>query len=187
MLFYLSFIQTNREVRHELGHSIIEVGEEYDGGFAYFGVNALNELNALIPWSHWLTPSSSHSHENTRVARRVERSVMPMQAYPWTMLRLSTPWTVQFSSSGQYARHLVRFSLSGLPSSSDLSIRLDGKELAWKPRPDIGLDRWHYDIHRNEVLEDGDHELTFELKNKALEGMAQLCSAEILEFGADEE
>ena len=112
---------------------------------------------------------------------------MPMQAYPWTMLNTSTPWRVQFSSSGQYARHVVRFSLSGLPSASDLSVTLDGKDLNWTPRSDIGIDRWHYDIHRKEVLQNGLHELAFTLKNKALEGSAQMCSAEILEFGTDDE
>ncbi|KAH8085940.1 IgA peptidase M64-domain-containing protein [Cristinia sonorae] len=176
-------------LRHELGHSVIEVGEEYDGGFAYFGVNALNELAAPIPWSHWLSPPPTHTHEaNTVTARRrVERSVMPMQAYPWTLLNTSSPWKVQFSSSGQYPRHLARFSLSGLPSASDLSVTLDGKDLPWSPRQDIGIDRWHYDIHMNTSLSDGLHELSFQLKNKKLEGSAQLCSSEILEFGTEEE
>ncbi|TCD65504.1 hypothetical protein EIP91_002552 [Steccherinum ochraceum] len=112
---------------------------------------------------------------------------MPMQAYAWTMLNASSPWRVQFSSSGQYARHLVRFSLSGLPSASDLTVKLDGKDLRWTPRLDIGIDRWHYDIHRQSVLEDGLHELSFQLNNNQLEGTAQLCSAEILEFGAPNE
>ncbi|THH30589.1 hypothetical protein EUX98_g3594 [Antrodiella citrinella] len=177
-------------LRHELGHSIIDVGEEYDGGFAYYGVNALNVLEAPIPWSHWLTSTHSHIHEppsDNTARRRVERSVMPMQAYPWTMLTASVPWSVQFASSGQYARHLVRFSLSGLPVASDLSVTLDGKAIPWTPRPDIGVDRWHYDVHIDEVLAGGEHELAFELKNKELEGTAQLCSAEILEFGTEEE
>lgn len=103
------------------------------------------------------------------------------------MLNTSTPWKVQFSSSGQYPRHLVRFSLSGLPSASDLNVTLDGKEVPWQPKPGIGVDRWHYDIHNNETLADGLHELVFTLRNKKLEGTAQLCSAEILEFGTDEE
>ncbi|KAE9396151.1 cytochrome P450 [Gymnopus androsaceus JB14] len=41
-------------LRHELGHSIIPVGEEYDGGFAYFGVNAYHDLHEPVPWAHWI-------------------------------------------------------------------------------------------------------------------------------------
>lgn len=38
-------------LRHELGHTIIDVGEEYDGGFNYSGVNAAKNL--LAPWTQW--------------------------------------------------------------------------------------------------------------------------------------
>ena len=78
--------------RHELGHSVIEVGEEYDGGFAYHGVNAAN-LTEPFKWRHWLS--------DTEVpVPREERSVMPFQAYPWTTLNDSDPWAVTFDSSG---------------------------------------------------------------------------------------
>lgn len=108
---------------------------------------------------------------------------MPMQAYPWTVLSLNSPWTVKFNSSGQYARHLVRFSLSAIPEAKHLFITLDGEEICWTPMPGIGVDRWHYDVHRNETLADGEHTLSFNLQEGALEGLAQLCSAEIIEFG----
>lgn len=173
-------------LRHELGHSIINVGEEYDGGFAYYGVNAAHDPSEPVPWAHWLSnpdTHSSHSHEDVRV----ERSIMPMQAYPWTMLNTSAAWSIKFNSSGQYARHLVRFSLSGLPNASDLIVTIDGKNLGWTPRQDIGVDRWHYDVHRNITLNDGEHEVKFELKNQDREGTAQLCSTEVLEFGTDDE
>ncbi|PFH54049.1 hypothetical protein AMATHDRAFT_73063 [Amanita thiersii Skay4041] len=169
-------------LRHELGHSIIEVGEEYDGGFAYFGANAANDLSAPLPWAHWL----SDPHADPR-SPRVERSVMPMQAYPWTMLNTTTAWSVQFTSSGSYPRHLVRFSLSGIPEATDLKIELDGRVLRWTPKPGIGLDRWHYDIHQNFSLTGGVHELKFTLLNGGREGTAQLCSAELLEFGDESE
>ncbi|GBE85076.1 hypothetical protein SCP_0702620 [Sparassis crispa] len=179
-------------LRHELGHSIIDVGEEYDGGYAYFGVNAAHDISKAIPWSHWLTNASSisvhhHDHDNDHTSARVERSIMPMQAYPWTMLNVSSPWCISFSSSGTYARHLVRFSLSGLPQMGDLLVELDGQDLLWAPQPDIGVDRWHYDVHPNGALSEGVHELKFTLRNKDVEGTAQLCSAEILEFGDETE
>lgn len=118
---------------------------------------------------------------------RVERSVMPMQVYPWTMLKTTSSWSIEFTSSGDYSRHVVRFSLSGLSQQEDLQVKLDGVDLVWVPKPGIGLDRWHYDIHSPDGLAPGLHELKFILVNEKLEGIAQLCSAEILEFGNEEE
>ena len=180
--------------RHELGHSIIGVGEEYDGGFAYFGVNAAQNTSlATLPWAHWLTNTSdAHSHDHSDADAeptegRVERSVMPAQQYVWTLLNTSAPWSTTFNSSGQYAWHLVRFSLSAIPEADDLLVELDGEDLHWVPREDIGTDRWHYDIKINATLSEGEHELKFTLKNKEREPEAQLCSIEILEFGDESE
>ncbi|KAI0630008.1 IgA peptidase M64-domain-containing protein [Trametes polyzona] len=181
-------------LRHELGHSIIEVGEEYDGGFAYFGVNAAHSVKpSQIPWAHWLTHAPKprthqpHVHIDEHPSVRVERSVMPMQAYPWTLLNASRPWSTRFNSSGTYAWHLVRFSLSGLPEKGDLRVELDGKDLGWVPHADIGVDRWHYDVKLNKTLKGGEHEVKFTLRNEAREGVAQLCSVEVLEFGDEDE
>ncbi|KAI0824018.1 IgA peptidase M64-domain-containing protein [Trametes gibbosa] len=178
-------------LRHELGHSVIDVGEEYDGGFAYFGVNAAHNVTLPdVPWAHWLTSSDGlhdHVHDHQVLRPRVERSVMPMQAYPWTLLNTSQSWSTTFNSSGRYAWHLVRFSLSGLPEKDDLRMELDGKDLGWVPRGDIGVDRWHYDIKLNRTLEGGEHQVKFTLKNKKREGEAQLCSVEVLEFGDETE
>ncbi len=112
---------------------------------------------------------------------------MPMQEYPWTLLNTTTPWSTTFNASGMYARHLVRFSLSGLPDARDLTVELDGVDLGWTPRKDIGIDRWHYDVHREGGLGDGEHKLKFTLKNGKRQGVAQLCSVEILEFGTEDE
>ncbi|KAF8627467.1 hypothetical protein AX17_006279 [Amanita inopinata Kibby_2008] len=168
-------------LRHELGHSIIGVGEEYDGGFAYFGPNAAHNLSEPLPWAHWLSNVSADPRS------RAERSVMPAQAYPWTLLACSTPWLINFTSSGLYSRHLLRFSLSGLPEKTDLKIEFDGINLNWAPRPDIGLDRWHYDIYRDIPLGSGGHQVKFTLLNGVREGVAQLCSVEVLEFGNESE
>ena len=112
---------------------------------------------------------------------------MPMQAYPWTLLNTSTSWTTSFNSSGTYAWSLVRFSLSGLPHADDLRVELDGHNLHWKPRKDIGIDRWHYDIKLDRPLTLGEHTVNFTLLTKGREGDAQLCSVEILEFGDEDE
>jgi len=49
------------------------------------------------------------------------------------------------------------------------------------------VDRWHYDIHRDTALSSGEHELKFTLLNTERQGVAQLCSAEMLEFGNEDE
>ncbi|KAJ7766478.1 IgA peptidase M64-domain-containing protein [Mycena maculata] len=165
-------------LRHELGHSIIKVGEEYDGGEGYFGVNAHADLSTPVPWAHWLTNSTNV---------RVERSVMPMQDYAWALLNTTKPWSVTFESSGTFARHLVRFSVSGLPEAADLQVDLDGTDLGWVPRANIGLDRWHYNLYREGGLSGGPHTLTFTLLNGARVPAAQMCNAEILEFGDESE
>ncbi|KAK7054349.1 hypothetical protein VNI00_003543 [Paramarasmius palmivorus] len=169
-------------LRHELGHSIIPVGEEYDGGYAYFGVNAYHNLSEPIPWAHFLSNPEDH-----KLKPRVERSVMPLQDYAWTMLNTSSPWSTTFQSSGMYARHVVRMSLSGLPEKTDLKIDLDGQDLDWEPKVGLGVDRWHYDFHRDIPLSAGEHEVVFTLLNKDREGIAQMCSVEILEFGDENE
>ncbi|KAJ6584528.1 hypothetical protein B0H19DRAFT_1249484 [Mycena capillaripes] len=165
-------------LRHELGHSIIKVGEEYDG-FGYFGPNAHANLSLeTLPWNQWLTDPKNF---------RVERSVMPMQDYAWALLNTMTPWSVTFTSSGTFARHLVHFSVSGLPSAADLKVELDGVDLGWAPHPNIGLDRWYYDVYRAGGLSGGLHTLTFTLLNSEREPAAQMCSAEVLEFGDESE
>lgn len=65
---------------------------------------------------------------------------------------------------------------------------LDGVDLGWDSKSGIGFDRWHYDIYRNESLSSGEHDLEYILGDEAITGKAQLCSAEIIEFGnADEQ
>lgn len=134
-------------LRHELGHSVIPVGEEYDGGFAYNGVNA-NSARDLTKqggasWAHWLADdhpnAPSRAQDNSEL--RIERSVMPLQDYAWTLLNTSTPWSARFGSAGTYARYLVRFSISGAPKEGEVRVLFDGEDLGWKPVDGIGMDR----------------------------------------------
>lgn len=84
-------------LRHELGHSIMEIGEEYDGGDdgGYFGVDAATSPET-IGWRRWLTNPPPLGK-----TPRVERMVMSFQAYPWTILNISTAWTGRFPSPGE--------------------------------------------------------------------------------------
>ncbi|KAF9265286.1 hypothetical protein L218DRAFT_924474 [Marasmius fiardii PR-910] len=164
-------------LRHELGHSILGVGEEYDGEplSGYNGINAAKTNAKPIPWAHWLTDPASEP--------RTQRNVMPYQNYAWSLMNTTTPWTATFSSSGTFSRYLLRFSLSGLPAKTDLRLELDGVDLNWEPKADVGMDRWFYDMYQDVPLKAGKHEVKFTLRNKTLEGDAQMCSLEVLEFG----
>jgi len=172
-------------LRHELGHSILGVGEEYDGGYTYFGNNAAHGTTANeIPWKNWLSePAQIDNNGNYRV----ERSVMPMQAYPWTFLNTTKDWAVDFESSGAYSWYTVQFSLSGIPNKEDLRVTLDGVNLKWEPKPGVGRDRWFYNYRFDKALPGGKHQLNFSLLNDKIQGAAQLCSAEILEYGDEKE
>ncbi|KAF8967037.1 IgA peptidase M64-domain-containing protein [Flammula alnicola] len=170
-------------LRHELGHSILDVGEEYDGGSGYFGRNSAHNSNE-VPWKQWL---SDPSRVDDRGDPRIERSVMVMQAYPWTLLNTTTPWSIKFTSSGAYSSYSLQFSLSGLPRKEDLRVTLDGVDLGWVPRPDIEMDRWFYNFYSTNHLTAGTHELKFILLNGEKKGSAQLCSTEMLEYGTEDE
>jgi hypothetical protein len=91
-------------LRHELGHSIINVGEEYDGGdeHGYFGCNAA-DTPETIGWTHWLSgPASMDNDLSSSIESpsfvRVERTVMSLQQYPWMIL--NTSYSAKFRSPG---------------------------------------------------------------------------------------
>lgn len=201
-------------LRHELGHSVIPVGEEYDGGFPYRGVNSDTaddlEKQGGVSWAHWLADDhpNAPSHAQHDTALRIERSMMPLQEWAWTLLNTSTPWSARFNSVGTYARYLMRFSISGVPLEGEVRVLFDGEDLGWRPMDGIGMDRWvcltflfttyvlmintalyryHYDVYRNTSLAAGEHNVTVVLESKEHEGTAQLCSFEVLEFGDEDE
>ena len=78
-------------LRHEIGHSIIQVGEEHHGGFAYFGVNAIHDPKD-VTWAHWLT-HSDHP--------RIERSMIRMQACLWMLPDVEKPWSLRSRRLGR--------------------------------------------------------------------------------------
>ena len=93
-------------LRHELGHSIIEIGEEYDGGVdgGYFGVDAATSPET-IGWRRWLTNPPPAGK-----APKVERMAMSFQTYPWTILNNSAVWTGKFLSPGKLISHMLPIS-----------------------------------------------------------------------------
>jgi hypothetical protein len=54
-------------LHHEIGHNFINVGEEYDGGQVYAGVNSGDRVDQL-PWMHWLTEPGMVREERLRLA-----------------------------------------------------------------------------------------------------------------------
>ncbi|KAI0155292.1 IgA peptidase M64-domain-containing protein [Xylariaceae sp. FL1272] len=165
-------------LRHELGHSIIGVGEEYDGGYTYTGVNAA-QPNGSVPWKQWYTKPSTEP--------RIQRSNMPIQAYPWTLLNTSQSWSQTFVSAGIYDTYLFQFSMSGMTASKDLLVEVDGKDVGWELNPEVGVDRYIYNMKIDEALAPGEHELKFTLLNDEIQGSAQLCNLEVIEYGDEDE
>lgn len=112
---------------------------------------------------------------------------MPIQAYPWTLLNTTKGWSQEFTSAGTYNNHLFQFSISGVTASSDLRVEIDGKDIGWKFNPIVGLDRWIYTLKFDKALAPGKHRLSFTLLNKKVQGTAQLCNLQIVEYGTAKE
>lgn len=165
-------------LRHELGHSLIGVGEEYDGGEVYTGVNAAQSTNS-VPWTQWYTTPSTEP--------KIERSNMPIQAYPWTLLNTSQSWSQTFTSAGTYTTHLLQISVSGITASSDLRVEIDGKDVGWELNPAVGVDRYIYNMKMDDALTPGEHGIEVTLLNEEIQGTAQLCNLEVLEYGDEAE
>lgn len=158
---------------------MIPVGEEYDPGWLYRGVNSARRLDE-ITWSHWLSSPSPFPP-------RAERSIMTYLGILWTRLSHSAPYTIAFDASGAYARSVVGLYLSGLPASEAMRVELDGVDLGWEARPGIGVDLWYYEVGVGGKLEKGTHTLAFYLGEAADEKVAQLCGVEVMEFGDEDE
>ncbi|KAG0364920.1 hypothetical protein BGZ54_007026 [Gamsiella multidivaricata] len=107
-------------LRHELGHSLINVGEEYDGGYVYSGVNAERWSIQNIKWKHWLTDAIP----------REEKNVLRAQDYAWYDLKKG-PYKVKFNSDGQWKRWSLKISHSGVDTDDSFEVYLDGKRLNW--------------------------------------------------------
>lgn len=96
-------------------------------------------------------------------------------------------------SLGAYPFNLIRFSISGIPNSDQLTVSLDGNDLGWEVQKDVGIDRYFYDFLKLEDdsrLGQGNHSIEFVLNYPPASdvgGGPQLCSVEVLEYGGSEE
>jgi len=157
-------------LRHEFGHNFGDVGEEYDGGSAYFGANNDNSLSN-INWKHWLTnPSRLVAEKNAQRA----------QDYAWYDLAKGS-YTIRFNSDGKYARWFMRFSVSGCPEPGSLKVAIDGVELPWNSTS--LLDRSFYEYSRDYGFSSGAHTLVFTSSFPPSQNqIRQLCSVSLHEY-----
>lgn len=107
-------------LRHEMGHNFANVGEEYDGGSVYSGVNAARSVNNL-GWTSWLTSPGP---------AREERVMYRLLAYLWTDLSVENV-TLPFTSDGTYSRWYMTISVTAAEDDNSLEFLMDGEPLPW--------------------------------------------------------
>nr|XP_018262555.1 uncharacterized protein I303_05572 [Kwoniella dejecticola CBS 10117]OBR84713.1 hypothetical protein I303_05572 [Kwoniella dejecticola CBS 10117] len=177
-------------LRHELGHSLISVGEEYDGGFVYSGVNAekVEHLDNL-KWRRYLSDPDDV---------RIEDARMAVQAYPWHDLD-NGKYMATFTSANDprntthtYSTALLRTSLSSIPDPSHIIYSLNDEPLdlsAYFPEDLKGsLDRRWLDISLLSGLKQGENRIEVHLRDigkraRAGQGGKMITSLEIIEYG----
>jgi len=160
-------------LRHEMGHNFIDVGEEYDGGSAYFGVNHSPSRNGEnVPWKHWLTEPENVQLEGSRIQ---------VQEYAWYDLARG-PFQTTFTSDGNSPRWMMRYSLSGCDTQNSVQITLDGRVIPWTTTGT--LDRVITDYTSQVPLAAGTHILAFSQVTPPPTGnpIRQLCSVTLHEY-----
>jgi len=163
-------------LRHEMGHNFISVGEEYDGGSSYNGVNHSPIARGTnVPWTVWLT-------EPTKV--QLEDAKILVQEYAWYNLA-NGAWGTNFTTDGTYSRWGMRYSVSGCDVDNAISITLDGQPIPWKTRN--SLDRFIEDVSSPNPLPAGNHRLIFTQLIPPPPGnpIRQLCSVTLHEYKAE--
>jgi len=154
-------------LRHELGHTVGRVGEEYDGG-GYFGAN--NTTSATNPsWRHWLTPASPS----------IEPIVAHHIAWPWQYLP-NGPYRLSWTSPSNMSSYHISFSASGIETDQSIKLALDGEQLPFIAPGHIDRD-FHNIIHQEGGFGAGRHELV--VSNGEQAGDHWLSSIQVFEFG----
>jgi len=159
-------------LRHEYGHNLVNVGEEYDGGQSYSGVNHARTLS--VGWTHWLS--------NQTLPLRAQQSRLVIQQHSWYLLH-NGPFEIPFKTDGSYPRWLLTYSISGAPQSNDVKIFLDGVLIPF--RSENTMDRTFNYLYSNNGFSEGSHILRFEAGTKVTskeDVQLQLCNFEITEY-----
>lgn len=164
-------------LRHEMGHTFAEVGDEYDYSWAYYGVNNAANLSDVEPtWGHWLTTGNV----------RDERLTYGLLVYPWADLSKGEQ-TFTFTSDGTYSRWYLLLSVSAAGEEDSLEFVLNGEPLPWATRGSD--DREFYDWHGDYGLQAGNY--TFIVRSKTPSTNPDIprmiCSIQLHEFGNEDE
>jgi len=161
-------------LRHEMGHNFVNVGEEYDGGSVYRGVNSASSL-ATVGWSHWVTDEL-----------REENSIIRIQDYRWEDLSVEDQY-FNFTSDGTYNRWYLHVSVSAAGEADCLEFTLDGEILPWTSS---GYDdREFYDWYGFEGLSAGPHSVMVRSKTDPTHPFIprMICAVRLHEFGTESE
>lgn len=173
--------------RHELGHSLIEVGEEYDGGYVYSGDNSdLVENVRNIKWA-------DHLSEPNPV---IQDAHVAIQSYAWHNLNSTWSGTPVSANNGScpaaYDNSMLRLSLSSIAQPDHINVTLNGENVdlapGFLPEMKDSLDRRWVEIFLQEPLPVGNSSLEISLTQKgkgAKEGKGgkMVTSVEIIEYG----
>jgi hypothetical protein len=163
-------------LRHEMGHNFVDVGEEYDNGYVYSGVNAAHNL-ATLGWRSWLTNGGNPVEE---------RAQYRLLEYPWANLAQGSR-TFNFNSDGNYARWYLLVSVSAAGEADSLEFTLDGQVLPWTSR---GFDdREFYDWYGTSGFSAGAHTFTVRSKTPSTHPdiPRMICSITLHEYGPEAE
>ncbi|KAI8615264.1 IgA peptidase M64-domain-containing protein [Chytriomyces sp. MP71] len=169
-------------LRHEFGHTLVNEGEEYDGGEAYFGSNSAYELKN-IKWKKWLSEPPFGKFK-----LKEQRNTIRVQDYSWYDLAKG-PYQLEFSSDGTYNRWYIRITASGVEQDGSLEVYLDGKRMSWQSHGN--LDRGFHDWTSHDVgFTNGTHKLEFRQgfpPTNTTSPIRQLCSVTVHEYAAEPE
>ncbi|WVR06226.1 hypothetical protein IAU60_003256 [Kwoniella sp. DSM 27419] len=174
-------------LRHELGHSLIPVGEEYEGGYAYFGANSeAVEHVANLTWREFLTDPDGV---------RVEDVKVPLQVW-FDLDQADYAITFNDSTAGEdstpYPTALVRLSLSSIPYPSHVDVRINDQPLNLTSQFPLSwagsLDRRWVEVPLPMGLNPGSNHIQVGLTEKgrlarAGQGGKMLTSLEVIEYG----
>ncbi|CAL8080667.1 unnamed protein product [Orchesella dallaii] len=161
-------------LRHEMGHNFVDVGEEYDDGSVYSGVNSASSLNTL-GWTDWLSRE-----------KREERAIFRLLEYPWSDLSEGSR-SFTFRSDGQYNRWYLEVTVSAAGEQDSLEFMLDGEVLPWST---TGFDdREFYGWYGDEGLSSGSHNFSVRSKTPSTNPdiPRMICSISLHEYGTEEE
>lgn len=135
-------------LRHELGHNFGEVGEEYDGGWAYMGAN--HSDSADVPWKPWVD-GDVQAYDGKNL----------LGEYPWKNLKdgpLSYGFDVPKHGPDNPQTVSIDVSSVGWETPQDVAITVDGQTVPYQGV--FTNDRSFFHLQADGDLAPGHHQIT---------------------------